>query len=68
MWTSPAASMNSGASMDIFTTTQSITLKQIPVNLNALFNGREQGLTLTSEPIDLSALLFKQAIKTKEIV
>jgi hypothetical protein len=43
---------------------RSISLKQ---NLDALFTGHEQRLTLTSEPIDLAALLFNEAGKVGNI-
>jgi hypothetical protein len=45
-------------------TLRNIQLKQ---NLDALFIGHDQGLTLTSEPIDLAALLFSKARKTQYI-
>jgi hypothetical protein len=45
-----------------FPTFRSIQLKQ---NLNALFTGHEQGLTLTSEPIDLARVLFSEAGKVE---
>jgi len=37
------------------------------VNSNALFTGHEQGLTLTSEPIDLASVLFSEAGKVESI-
>src|SRR5215467_11003796 len=61
MWTLRAACTNSGAIMDMCIIIQSIPLKQMPVNLNALFTGHEQVLTLTREPIDLTTLLFRKA-------
>jgi len=36
-------------------------------NLGALLTGHEQGLTLTSEPMDLAALLFSKADKIEYI-
>jgi hypothetical protein len=47
-----------------YPTYRSIPLKQ---NLGALFSGHEQGLTLTSEPIDLSKLLFSKTGKAESI-
>jgi hypothetical protein len=64
MWTSPDESTSLDA-----TTGSSITIRSIPLKQNSdvLFTGHEQGLTLTSEPIDLAALLFSKAGKVEYI-
>jgi hypothetical protein len=40
---------------------------QLKQNLDALFTGHEQGLTLISEPIDLASVLFSKTGKIEVV-